>query len=117
MNSVHCMDGLRQGIQCRVDITPITYLWNPLAKLPEANWKSPHQCKNWDTFFTWANENTFDPFRPGLVMHPKFGKHQPMRNYYNGIDLYIGDPYAGDEDVGRKLGILLKEEKDEKDET
>lgn len=33
-----------------------------------------HTCVKWDSIFDWMKENSFDPFEPGILMHPIFGK-------------------------------------------
>ena len=92
---VHCLEALRQGVQCRGDISPVTFLFKPNWRVPAANWTSPHECKNWDSLYGWAEENSFDPLVPGLVVHPT-----------------LGPAYEGEESA-KKLGVELHPPKDE----
>ena len=72
---VHCLEGIRQGILCRGDISPVTFRFKPDWRIPVANFTSPHECKDWNTLFDWAKENSFDPLEPGLVIHPTLGMY------------------------------------------
>jgi len=72
-HNLHCLDILRQGVQCRVDVSPLTFRWGEAQVIPIANFSSPHSCANWDTFMDWSKDNAFDPYEPGLIVHPKYG--------------------------------------------
>ena len=76
MTLVHCLDIIRQGVQCRVDVSPLTFRWGKRQAVPIANFSSPHSCANWDTFMDWSKDNAFDPYEPGLIVHPEYGEFE-----------------------------------------
>lgn len=43
---------------------------------PVSQGRGKHTCVNWDSIFDWVKENSFDPFEPGILMHPIFGELQ-----------------------------------------
>ncbi|KAH8889425.1 hypothetical protein GQ53DRAFT_625496, partial [Thozetella sp. PMI_491] len=50
----HCLDWIRQGLMCWVDVTPVTWEFDPELGYPET--QIPHQrtCRNWDRVTAWA---------------------------------------------------------------
>jgi len=76
-HNYHCLDLIRQGIMCRVDVSPVTFRWGHKQAMPLANFSSPHSCYNWDAFYSWSEDNSVDPYTPGLVVHPTLGPSYP----------------------------------------
>jgi hypothetical protein len=70
----HCVDWLRQYVQCNADTTLIPYYWGPNQGSPLATDKAKHQCVAWQPLEHWAAERSFDAFEPGLLVHPTFGE-------------------------------------------
>lgn len=73
ISPVHCLEGIRRGVLCRGDISPVTYRFKSDWRVPLANWTSPHECKDWNALLDWAKENSVNPRKPGLVVHPTLG--------------------------------------------
>ncbi|KAI8632404.1 hypothetical protein F5Y19DRAFT_492239 [Xylariaceae sp. FL1651] len=73
LHAQHCLDRLRQSIQCRGDISVATYLWDQRQAFPIANFTSLHECVNWDALHAWAHGRQVDVFEPGLLIHPTLG--------------------------------------------
>ncbi|KAG9198359.1 hypothetical protein G6514_010202 [Epicoccum nigrum] len=86
----HCIDWLRQYIQCNADTTIIPYFWGENQGSPLATDKAKHTCVAWEPLEHWAAERSFDAFTPGLLVHPSYGK-------------LFGDDYKGD-----PLGIVAE---------
>ncbi|KAK0648016.1 hypothetical protein B0T16DRAFT_326939 [Cercophora newfieldiana] len=73
-HSEHCLDYLRQYVQCNADTTLIPMHWSPLGPKPSAYDSGEHQCVSWERIEEWMSKHSFDPATPGLLVHPKFGK-------------------------------------------
>lgn len=56
----HCLDYLRQTVQCHGDLTPMVFSWSEDAGRVVADWKEPHTCRNFNRVRSWAE----DHFRP-----------------------------------------------------
>lgn len=71
----HCVDTIRQYIMCNVDISMVTYGWDPLERhgIPVPNFVAQHQCVDYDKFSQWAKEHRFS-MHGSILQHPKFGK-------------------------------------------
>jgi len=69
----HCLDWLRQYVQCNADTTLIPLHWTP-DRLPIALDNGNHQCVKWEPLAGWIKERAFDPQQPGLVVHPILGE-------------------------------------------
>jgi hypothetical protein len=52
----HCIDYLRQGIQCSADLTPLGYEWNEEYQVPFPLFKEKHTCRNFEKIKSWAME-------------------------------------------------------------
>ena len=70
----HCVDWLRQYVQCNADTTLIPYYWGPNQGSPLATDKAKHQCVAWTPLEHWAAERSFEAFTPGLLVHPTYGE-------------------------------------------
>jgi hypothetical protein len=65
---------------CHADITPLTFHWGTRQEVPVGNFNGKHQCANWDGIENWSQERMFDPFEPGVMVHPVFGKPYSMKS-------------------------------------
>ncbi|KAK5657144.1 hypothetical protein OQA88_3201 [Cercophora sp. LCS_1] len=79
-HSEHCLDYLRQYVQCNADTTLLPMHWSDSGPTPSAVDNGNHQCVSWEGIEDWTSKHKFDPSTPGLLMHPKFG------------DPYVPDP-------------------------
>ncbi|KAI1110465.1 hypothetical protein F5Y14DRAFT_454999 [Nemania sp. NC0429] len=84
----HCLDWLRQYLQCNVDPTIIPIRWDSGQPGPVSKDSGNHQCVVWEPVEEWAGAHTFDPFTPGLVIHPIFGS--PYENDGNASSHDLG---------------------------
>ncbi|KAF4587167.1 hypothetical protein GQ602_003860 [Ophiocordyceps camponoti-floridani] len=69
----HCLDWLRQYVQCNADTTLIPIQWAVDSPGPVSTDKGKHQCAVWEPIYEWMAEHSFNPFEPGLLVHPTFG--------------------------------------------
>ncbi|KAI2469843.1 hypothetical protein F4781DRAFT_201864 [Annulohypoxylon bovei var. microspora] len=60
-HSAHCFDYLRQSVMCAADVN--------LEGETEAGpgWGSPHECVDYDAVLAWANANSAEKWRNGLL--------------------------------------------------
>ncbi|KAJ5419503.1 uncharacterized protein N7487_003053 [Penicillium crustosum] len=72
-NSEHCVDWLRQYVQCNADTTVIPFYWGAGQKHPLAVDKAKHQCVKLEPLEHWMAEHSFDAFEQGLLVHPIYG--------------------------------------------
>ncbi|KAI1181364.1 hypothetical protein F5B17DRAFT_425666 [Nemania serpens] len=84
----HCLDWLRQYLQCNVDPTIIPIRWDSGQPGPVSKDSGKHQCVAWGPIEEWADKHAFDPFTPGLVIHLKFGS--PYADHGNGDSHALG---------------------------
>lgn len=58
----HCIDHLRQFVQCHSDLTPLTFSWPnyPAGKIV-AQWGALHTCRNHTTVVEWAARRAWGP--------------------------------------------------------
>jgi Mycotoxin biosynthesis protein UstYa len=73
----HCIEVLRQGVQCRGDVSLVTIRWQASQKIPVADFKAPHECVNFDALNEWSRQRRIDVMRPGLLVHPTLGVVYP----------------------------------------
>ncbi|KAL4908815.1 hypothetical protein BDW74DRAFT_174047 [Aspergillus multicolor] len=69
----HCVDWLRQYVQCNADTTLIPFYWGAGQTHPLAVDKAEHQCVKWEPLEHWMAEHSFDAFQQGLLVHPLYG--------------------------------------------
>ncbi|KAK3358104.1 hypothetical protein B0T25DRAFT_477286 [Lasiosphaeria hispida] len=69
----HCLDYLRQYVQCNADMTLIPMHWGESGPKPSAIDNGNHQCASWEGIEDWTLKHHFDPLTPALLLHPKFG--------------------------------------------
>ncbi|PVH95181.1 hypothetical protein DM02DRAFT_691275 [Periconia macrospinosa] len=56
---------------------PETLRWVEQSRFPLGNRTSPHECVNWDALMSEMKKHRVDPFKPGVLVHPKFGPVVP----------------------------------------
>ncbi|KAF2256776.1 hypothetical protein BU26DRAFT_599405 [Trematosphaeria pertusa] len=69
----HCIDSIRLSLQCSSDVSLITWKWVEGYGNPWPDFRSKHECRNWDDILGWASERRFDPNTPGSFVHPELG--------------------------------------------
>ncbi|KAK8110390.1 uncharacterized protein PG998_006847 [Apiospora kogelbergensis] len=69
----HCLDWLREYLTCNADTTLIPVHWQANHASPTALDWGKHQCVDWTSIEDWMATHAFDPYTPGLLMHPEFG--------------------------------------------
>ncbi|KAJ6142743.1 hypothetical protein N7471_002196 [Penicillium samsonianum] len=50
----HCLDYLRQSIQCGADMTPVVLYYEPAINMSLPNFEQVHTCRNWDKLHAWS---------------------------------------------------------------
>ncbi|MCJ1350915.1 MAG: hypothetical protein MMC33_000897 [Icmadophila ericetorum] len=73
----HCLDTFRQNIQCAADTTVIPLKWGVSQRMPLGQDTGKHQCANWERLDNWMKDRTFDPMKPGYLIHPTLGPAYP----------------------------------------
>ncbi|MCJ1412198.1 hypothetical protein MMC19_006291 [Ptychographa xylographoides] len=73
----HCLDVLRQNVQCQADITVIPLNWGTKQPLPLGSDIGHHECANWDKLDNWMKDRSINPMKPGYLVHPKLGPAFP----------------------------------------
>lgn len=59
----HCIQVLRQAIQCSSDITPMVLARDPVSMGAKWVMAARHTCRNFDQIHQWARERTMtEPF-------------------------------------------------------
>ncbi|KAI1815062.1 hypothetical protein GGS20DRAFT_364073 [Poronia punctata] len=75
----HCLDWLRQYVQCHADPTLIPIHWTTNDDVPVSKDTGNRMCVKWEPFEGWMAEHSFNPSTPGLLVHPMFGVPQALR--------------------------------------
>jgi len=52
----HCIDFIRQELQCHGDLTPMKWIWSPAINRTVLTPEASHVCRNWDSIHQWAKE-------------------------------------------------------------
>ena len=73
----HCLDMLRQSIQCAGDTSLLTMKWQKKDRIPTGNFTSSHTCVNWERLDHWAEDRWVDVMKPGYLVHPTLGAAFP----------------------------------------
>ncbi|KAH6638556.1 hypothetical protein BKA67DRAFT_528716 [Truncatella angustata] len=69
----HCLDWLRQYVQCNADTTLIPIRWAEHTPTPVVKDWGKRTCVSWEPIMEFMAARSFDPFEPGLLVHPIFG--------------------------------------------
>ncbi|KIJ30118.1 hypothetical protein M422DRAFT_187544, partial [Sphaerobolus stellatus SS14] len=56
----HCLAGLRQGIMCSVDISPIVWQWSDHYNKAMERVDTIHSCRNFERFQEWVSLHALD---------------------------------------------------------
>ena len=70
----HCIDNLRMAIMCNADISLQTFDWVDNSPRPLANFKTEHECLDFEALDSWAEDHSFDLFDGVTLVHPFLGK-------------------------------------------
>ncbi|KAF1850421.1 uncharacterized protein K460DRAFT_269876 [Cucurbitaria berberidis CBS 394.84] len=76
-HNLHCLQMLLKAVMCKADTNPETLRWVDESKFPLGNRTSPHECVNWGLLMEGMRQSRVDPFKPGVLIHPKFGPVVP----------------------------------------
>ena len=55
----HCVDSIRQAIQCYSDISTIPWIVNPYHNRPAPDAHTMHVCRDFEKLQVWARERAF----------------------------------------------------------
>ncbi|OOF98774.1 hypothetical protein ASPCADRAFT_512947 [Aspergillus carbonarius ITEM 5010] len=76
----HCLDWLRQYVQCHPDLSLIPSHWMTDGPGPVAPDDGHRECVVWEKIEQWMAEHSFDPHDPGLLVHPIFANPSDMES-------------------------------------
>ncbi|KAI0968526.1 hypothetical protein F4678DRAFT_201734 [Xylaria arbuscula] len=54
----HCVEILRETIQCQGDLTPVPHIWSPEKQMYIADTSLPHTCRDFEAMTKWQDERT-----------------------------------------------------------
>ncbi|KAK4626569.1 hypothetical protein CLAFUW4_05189 [Fulvia fulva] len=54
LHTDHCIDHIRQFVQCHADLTPLTFSWSDEKDNIVADWDALHTCRNFSKIQEWA---------------------------------------------------------------
>ncbi|KAK2040051.1 hypothetical protein LZ31DRAFT_587404 [Colletotrichum somersetense] len=71
----HCLEIIRQSLQCHGDTAMLTYNWVHGHDWPQSAWRSLHSCQSWEALNEWRAENDISHLvtrleRPAWVLDP-----------------------------------------------
>ncbi|KAK2049015.1 hypothetical protein LZ31DRAFT_591067 [Colletotrichum somersetense] len=49
----HCIEHIRQALQCHADLTPLVYSWDEDKRSGNPIWMSTHTCRNFEKLLAW----------------------------------------------------------------
>lgn len=49
----HCVEHLRQSIQCSADLTPLTYAYDEQSGIGTPIWTNKHTCRDFSRILSW----------------------------------------------------------------
>ncbi|KAI1296029.1 hypothetical protein F5Y03DRAFT_371140, partial [Xylaria venustula] len=52
----HCVEILRETIQCQGDLTPVPHIWSPEKQMYIADTSLPHTCRDFEAMTKWQDE-------------------------------------------------------------
>ncbi|KAF2766844.1 hypothetical protein EJ03DRAFT_329738 [Teratosphaeria nubilosa] len=55
----HCINILRQSLQCSSDVTPYVFQWDEKSQEVRAFANVVHTCRNFDSIHDWASQRTY----------------------------------------------------------
>lgn len=74
LRTVHCLEDLVQEVMCKADVSPYTSRWYAKDPRPTGNSDIAHECVNWDLLRAEFKKRHVNPWEPGMIVHPIFGK-------------------------------------------
>ncbi len=63
----HCLNHIRQAIQCHGDMTPVTSIYMPSVNTMVGNFEQAHTCRDWSKVKAWLAERAAQDEIRGLV--------------------------------------------------
>ncbi|KAK5994231.1 hypothetical protein PT974_07674 [Cladobotryum mycophilum] len=63
----HCLDHIRQSIECSSDITPVTWSWSDALQLPTSSTDLPHTCRSHSHLRDWAMKLRVNAHKDGVA--------------------------------------------------
>ncbi|PYI28114.1 hypothetical protein BP00DRAFT_351923, partial [Aspergillus indologenus CBS 114.80] len=64
----HCLDYLRQVVQCQSDLTPLTFFWSDQVNATLPNFGDTHTCRDFKAIHEWSMQRR--------AVHPGEHGHQ-----------------------------------------
>ncbi|KAF2719689.1 hypothetical protein K431DRAFT_228046, partial [Polychaeton citri CBS 116435] len=58
MHPNHCIEILRETIQCNMDMTPVPHVWIEQKAMYIANTMLPHTCRDFEALMRWQDSKT-----------------------------------------------------------
>ena len=71
----HCIDMIRQSLQCHADISLVPFQWKPTMQAPWPNFSTMHQCRNFEKIQEWGLAH--GEKLAGRLIHPLLGPVPP----------------------------------------
>ena len=88
IQTAHCLQTLLHIVQCRADVSLLTYEWKPHYRKPWPRFDVVHECRDWDAVAEWAEVHAVDT-KGKILVNPEMGKWQ-FRGAGMGITWAIG---------------------------
>jgi hypothetical protein len=77
----HCIDFIRQTIQCQADLTPMKWYWSDAVNQIVLKRESLHTCRKWDNIQQWAMERIHiqtEEEKKKTPLRPTHGSWSPL---------------------------------------
>jgi mycotoxin biosynthesis protein UstYa len=66
---MHCVDALRQAIECASDISVVVWQWSDISQKALGHGDIVHTCRNFDSIRNWSAKRKFiGEFRPEVFI-------------------------------------------------
>lgn len=62
----HCIDVIRQYIQCHLDLTPINLVWSPTKRGVLPDFTQFHTCRSWEQAHKWVLHRNIANYEQGI---------------------------------------------------
>ncbi|KAF2122432.1 hypothetical protein BDV96DRAFT_639021 [Lophiotrema nucula] len=83
----HCIESLRQSLQCSSDISPMTFKWLPERHYMLLSMQTHHHCRDFHALRDWAKENSYGEYDPrNYVENGKVVGYQRAGDVLEGVD-------------------------------
>ncbi|PQE07787.1 tat pathway signal sequence protein [Rutstroemia sp. NJR-2017a BVV2] len=70
----HCIDHIRQILQCHSDISVHTFEWDPVLPYPVMKPVIERECKKWEPIYEWAKYRSPSLENGSYLEHPVLGE-------------------------------------------